>query len=483
MEQMYKMALDPRIFPDQRLLSIMQGRDQSLPMAIAMAAKQQRDKLKTAETGAAAQQGAKQPTVKDKMLAQDLVQMPDVDAMGNVTGYADGGLASLPAENMQGMDEVHMAAGGIVAFEDNQNQPVKLGMDGDAAPLTEEQMIQAASGRGLKKSPEEIKKALQEQKAGISSILSAPGNAIQSFKDWMYSDPQSKILAKAQSGRLTAADLEPRPNASNLKGWDDGTANTGTPLANNTYAPALGLTAEQQALINAKNANNPIKPGPGAPPAAAPGATPAGIGEPPKRIDRFAGLGETQASFDKKIAEEKNMGIAELFMNAGAAIGQHVGPIGAALAKGIGAGLPSLTASRKTIRELEKNRQDYQFNTAKAQSALDQGDEELFLKHKELADKNAYHMGLLAVEKSKAGTYAASVGSKEDIAAQRSHTAIMATAEKLLEKNMKYNLPSTSAADKQAMLQDAINSATAMYNSAIAATSSAKGFKYLGKET
>ena len=29
MEQMYKMALDPRIFPDSRLLAVMQGKDQS----------------------------------------------------------------------------------------------------------------------------------------------------------------------------------------------------------------------------------------------------------------------------------------------------------------------------------------------------------------------------------------------------------------------------------------------------------------------
>ena len=72
MEQMYKMALDPRIFPDSRLLAVMQGKDQSLPMAVAMAAKQQRDKLMQASAGQQAQQGAKQPTVKDQMLARDL---------------------------------------------------------------------------------------------------------------------------------------------------------------------------------------------------------------------------------------------------------------------------------------------------------------------------------------------------------------------------------------------------------------------------
>ena len=72
MEQMYKMALDPRIFPDSRLLAVLQGHDNSLPMAVAMSAKQQRDKLEAAGKAQQAQMGAKQPSVRDQMLAKDL---------------------------------------------------------------------------------------------------------------------------------------------------------------------------------------------------------------------------------------------------------------------------------------------------------------------------------------------------------------------------------------------------------------------------
>jgi hypothetical protein len=103
MEQMYKMALDPRIFPDSRLLAVLQGKDNSLPMAVAMSAKQQRDKLEQAKAGQQAQMGAKQPTVRDTMLAKDLPQ-------------PQAGLDQLPVENMQAMGEPGMAAGGIVAF-------------------------------------------------------------------------------------------------------------------------------------------------------------------------------------------------------------------------------------------------------------------------------------------------------------------------------------------------------------------------------
>jgi hypothetical protein len=104
MEQMYKMALDPRIFPDSRLLAVLQGKDNSLPMAVAMSAKQQRDKLHAAGQGQQGQMGAKQPTVRDQMLARDL---PPEQA----------GIDQLPAPTMESMGEPAMgAAGGLVSF-------------------------------------------------------------------------------------------------------------------------------------------------------------------------------------------------------------------------------------------------------------------------------------------------------------------------------------------------------------------------------
>jgi hypothetical protein len=172
-----------------------------------------------------------------------------------------------------------------------------------------------------------------------------------------------------------------------------------------------------------------------------------------------------------------------MLMNMGLTMMTTTGSLGKAIGAGGIAGLPSLAASRKTINALEKNREDYKLNMAKAQTAADEGDNELAYKYKALADQTAYHSGLLAVEKSKAGTYAASVGSKEDINQERSKTAIMGIAKGLLEKNMKYNMPNTKPEERLAMEQAAMSSASNMYNSATAATSSAKGFKYLGKET
>jgi hypothetical protein len=471
MDQMYKMALDPRIFPDQRLLAIMQGRDQSLPMAIAMAAKQQRDKLKTAEAGATAQQGMHQPTVKDQMLAKDLP--PE-----------HSGLAALPAENMAAMDEEHMAGGGIIAFADEGVVPPTDSRDS----LTDDQINQLMSGKGPKKSEAETKKAIAEQNASISSALGAPGRALQAVKDYMYSDPSDKILAKAQAGRLTQADLTP-PTTPNLVSQADALRGdayrsapavvpgaAAAPAGGVTFDPTAGGNPAVAALRNKQQAGGApgAQVGVGTPPgqggaAANAAAQNVGIGQPPQRPDRFAGLGESQEAFDKKVADEKSAAQSDFLMNMGLKMATTVGPLGKAIGEGGLAGLPGLAASRKTIRELEKGRQDYQFNTAKAQAALDQGDEELALKYKELAEKSAYQMGLLAVERTKAGAYAASVGSKADQAERYKREEILKGFEARLKQMPLY---ATATPEKRRQMeQDAMTGAIQGYNDANAAIS------------
>jgi len=102
MEQLYQDALNPQLYPVDRLLAVMQGRDNSIPMAVAMAAKQQRDRLMTASQGAEAAQQMQTPTVRDQMLAQ--AAPPQM---------AESGVAALPAENMQTL------AGGGIAIDDH----------------------------------------------------------------------------------------------------------------------------------------------------------------------------------------------------------------------------------------------------------------------------------------------------------------------------------------------------------------------------
>lgn len=417
MEQMYKMALDPRIYPDSRLLSIMQGRDNSLPMAIAMAAKQQRDKLKTAEAGAQAQQGAKQPTVKDKMLASSL---PPEHT----------GLGALPAENMADMDEEHMAAGGIVAFADRGTVPSPEGdIDSESYENKSEKpgrKFDRELWEGIKNIPGSISNFLKEQNRSWTDVAS----------NTSPSDMQAAASGKIPKGTLPTpspyanlpATVSATPTPLDLKGLQKG-----GPQDPNYISPQM------QAEINRQSAANPpgAKPGgPGAPPPAAPNAPQAGIGEPPKRIDRFAGLGETQEAFDKKLAAEKNAGQAEFLMNMGLKMMTTVGPIGKAIGEGGIAGLPSLSASRKTIRELEKARSDFQLNMARYQTAADEGDMDLAYKYRALAEKTAHDAGMLAVEKTKAGAYAASVGNKTERNEERLNAAILKGATDIHNKNM-----------------------------------------------
>ena len=347
MEQMYKMALDPRIYPDARLLSIMQGKDQSLPMAIAMAAKQQRDKLKTAGTGEQAQQGSKQPSVKDQMLAKDLP--PE-----------HSGLAALPAENMHEMgSEQMMAGGGIVAFDDNQNQPVKLGMDGN----TDEYPIFNV------------------------------GDAISNVGSWMGKNWEKN--KQIREGTYNAANPVSQATIANRDAYRS--------------APAVpAITPEMQAEIDKQSAATPVdkKPGgAGTPPSKAPAPQDSGIAAAYKdfmgRKDPFAGLGDTDEQHAAKIAEAKNQGLSSFLMNMGAKIMSTTGPLGKAGGEGIAAGMPALENSHKVVRELDNNREQYKFNKAKADELRSQGNIEAAIKYENANTDLMYKTGSLAVEHEK----------------------------------------------------------------------------------
>jgi len=121
MEQLYKDALNPQLYPNDILLAVMQGRDSSIPMAVAMAAKQQRDKLMVASQGAEAQQQMQQPTVRDQMVAQ--AAPPPMEESGvaalpveNMQTLAEGGIASVDHFDVSDDEMQNYAGGGMVAF-------------------------------------------------------------------------------------------------------------------------------------------------------------------------------------------------------------------------------------------------------------------------------------------------------------------------------------------------------------------------------
>jgi len=123
MEQMYQEALNPQLYPDSRLLAVMQGHDTSIPMAVAMAAQQQRTQLQQAAQGQQAMQQAKQPSVKDQMVQSDMAKKQE--AMQAYAQQMPQGQPQQVAQNpvtQEGLDQLpsgqlqNLAGGGIIAF-------------------------------------------------------------------------------------------------------------------------------------------------------------------------------------------------------------------------------------------------------------------------------------------------------------------------------------------------------------------------------
>lgn len=360
-------ALNKAQYPDQYLINAINGGVKSLPPVIAMAAGQMRKQYATAMQGAKAQQELATPKTKDKITAG--LQADEA------------GLAALPAQNMEGMDEAKMlAGGGIVAFADNEDQPVDQNMPGNT-PMTTKQMNDLLYGRGIARTPEQIEKAKKESSAFFMSPRTRAAMAATT------PTPTAGPDVDAQAGGLYGGKaptqqqfLTAHPNITN--------ADVGIAAA----APAIKQT------------------GVGGSPGQAPGAQPgqpqnsgilAAYNEFMNRPDPFAGLGDTDAQHAAKIKKAEDQGLGSFLMAMGAKVMRHVGPLGAAGGEGVEAGLPHLEASQKVVRDLDSARDQFKFNEAKAKELRAQGKIEAAIKYEQANTDLMYKTGQLAVEHEK----------------------------------------------------------------------------------
>jgi hypothetical protein len=104
-----------RKMSDAQLADVLQGKSLDVPQFAAMTEAMGRKSLRNAVQGMEAKGQAQQPSLKDKLLAEESTQqMPTIPGMEPQTVMAaGGGLTSIPAPNMESMD---MASGGIIAF-------------------------------------------------------------------------------------------------------------------------------------------------------------------------------------------------------------------------------------------------------------------------------------------------------------------------------------------------------------------------------
>lgn len=110
MEQMYQAALR---LPEQRLLAILAGQDDSLPQAVVGAALRMRKRMQQGAQAQQAQQMQGEPTQKDKMLAEygGIANLPaEFDMSGpaerGIASFAEGGVARRTPETPEEREEL-----------------------------------------------------------------------------------------------------------------------------------------------------------------------------------------------------------------------------------------------------------------------------------------------------------------------------------------------------------------------------------------
>jgi hypothetical protein len=376
MAQVMAMA---RKMSDGQLAEVLQGKSLDVPQYVAMTEAMGRKSLRTAMQGQQAMAQAQQPSVKQKLLMGDQPQMqgiqqgmppqqPVMAAEGGLM-YADGGIADLPAPNMESMD---MASGGIVAFD-----------QGGEVPRFNEGGNWFTEMRDSLYSPEERRYEAMKR-----------GRATDEPSDTLSQNQINAVLRGKTPGPAEA----PMPPESMQKEIDDSKMRlfkqdmAAKEAAANVKPISAGPTKAQIDALNAR----PRTPGAGT------GADKekAGLGATDEfksymdtvkkeRADSMAELKGLSAKQREAALAAKSQGGGEALLAIAKGILSKPG-----LAAGVSEGLPGVmaasAASRKEQNALTQSANDYDFNIAKSREAAAKGDMEAALQYKKLA-QDAQH--------------------------------------------------------------------------------------------
>lgn len=404
---------------DRQLADVLEGKSLDVPQYVAMTEAMGRKSLRTAMQGVQAQQ-QKKPSLKDMYLAEEaaaemsqgmpMAPQQPVMAAGGGLMYAGGGaidmnesadnsgLAMLPAPNMMPMS---MAGGGIVAFQNNEDQPVREGMPG--TDLTEEEKKELAEN------------AYMQRVQGVRNVGNAfftPRNydpiaklsdLASSVKNWGQNTDAANASWNASSKMRTGENKsftgEQTPKG---KLVEAGLVDRNTPIqdvakvaaSNEQKRTALNAVDREEAaagagmtaLLNAQQRQ------------AAPKdsgverrkelAGNAGVGvNPSTRANPFGQLKIDLPDYERA----KNQGLGEgLMALSGALFGNPD------MSRALAQGMPILSkisgATRKELSELKKEYNSQQLNLAKANELYEQGQEDKAFKYYKQSQDNAYHM-------------------------------------------------------------------------------------------
>ena len=367
-ENMGQIMALARKMSDMQLADVLSGKNMDVPQFAAMTEAMGRRSLRNAMKGAQAQGQLQKPNLKQQTLAElQTEQAPPLTPQMNpalqpqqaqpTMTAAEGGLASLPAPNMESMD---MAAGGIVAFADESNdQEVR----DPNKPLTKEEMEAVLQGRGLPST---------KKLSAIQEFFQLPENIGTSQRMRPYTQERK---AQKAAAALT-------PEALDAKARGEGVFPEGSPAlpgSNLAVAPPVATPPAGLAAAAARPAMPPAQPEPAAPPPPPAG----GLSAQDYDTRRKASMEEAMSYFKDEIAGNKKaeaglnkirtQGSGEALMLLAAAI-SGTPNMTMAMAKGLPLVAAQSASVRKELDTLQGKIDDRNLALKKATKAYEQGD-------------------------------------------------------------------------------------------------------------
>jgi hypothetical protein len=274
------------------------------------------------------------------------------------------GVGSLNQPPQQQQQTTPMASGGIVAFQDNEDQPVRVGMPSFAEGSETDKKI-------------------------LEFLKNAPGALVDKFRE--LNQPYSKVKpfegTQAEFDDMVQRGRMPKRAAASL---------AASPAAINTDADTQPGYTPNIELNPAAPATLPRTTTPAAPKKA--GLDAITQSDQPTRsqaeqdyLAQLMGVGEKTRG---GISDIKKQGLGEALMQIGA--GLFSAPtLGKGLAKGLPLASSTAAATRKETRGIEKEANEYDLNLARYRAALDAGDKDRAFKYKQAADENRYRMAMV----------------------------------------------------------------------------------------
>lgn len=374
-ETMNEIMALARKMSDAQLADVLAGRSLDIPQFAAMTEAMGRRSLRNAVQGAQAMAQARQPSLKDRMLAE--TQMT-------------AGLDQLPAPNMSTVD---MADGGIVAFQNRGT--VKL--DDEPEFGTPEYDEKYGAPGSLKRKFKGIREYYQSPSSlegvgrNISNTFSALGPvaaATPAFNVPRTGGTISNLISRAGNFLGLSGSADAALGGSGALPVPDVMPDTALPKADEKKGP---VPTAEQALGGGKGGKG------GAPEGGMPSFDELMKRRSTDYLSKFEGMGDKKRAGIEALKNQLQGQV--LLQGASALLGSPT--LAQAGAKFGQQAASTVAAGRAEQREIENQADQYDFNIAKAREAAEKGDMQLAMQYAQLANQNKYQMGMLDVYKQR----------------------------------------------------------------------------------